>query len=363
MKKLIIDLFVILASVALAILSIYYFFRFPVLIIKWFELDPVNRDGYYSVILILQAIIVWIIWKFYKRGNRQNIMKILRWIAVPLVAMLFAYIASLAAELFARLNFTGVGNGNWLDMILYWLSKGLFEGAGVVYGGALVAPRNKGIVSVVISTLWTALCVIVICFTFSDLQWYKWVYYLSGIASSIFVSKYYVGLDKDKELFSKPVKPSVEYVKKTPLPKEDKDYDKIFSEYYNKGMAALQHKEQIDTDTVIKFLSSIGDRRKEYSSYANSRFIAERPYLPYMIFMRLPLTMEDEKDGQLYFTIKGINSINWKYNVEFDKEVSLIYKDDNKDNEMPKKLHILSSDQLEDIIHKKLVGTFLHYHC
>lgn len=151
-------------------------------------------------------------------------------------------------------------------------------------------------------------------------------------------------------------------IKKSIL-KKTVDYDKLFCEYYNEGMASLQQKKQIDNNTVIKFLSSIGDRRKDYVSYANSRYIAERPYLPYMIFMRLPLTMEDKKDGQLYFTIKAIDVVDWKYVVEFDKDVSLIYKDNDSDNEWPKKKHTLSTTQLEEIHLGKLVGTFLHYHC
>ena len=286
---------------------------------------------------------------------------VLRWIAVPLVAILFAYLASFVGELFARLNFTGFGNNNWLDQLLYWLSKGLFQGAGIVYGGALVAPKNKGIVSIVIATLWISLCVLVVFITFSDQTWYKLVYYVSGIVSAVLVAQYYVGLDKDKELFAKTVKPTAP---KTPIKKEEeKDYDKLFCDYYNAGLSSLQYKIDLSYGSSKRFIEEIGEHKKDYLQYAKNRFYKELPKFPYAWGKKLVVNMASEEDGKVEGKITGIDLLNWKYNVVFDKDVSLIHLDDDFDNAMPEKKHLLTSTQIDEILSGRLVGTFLHFHC
>jgi hypothetical protein len=79
----------------------------------------------------------------------------LRWILVPLSAVLALIIVNTIARIFfwIQSRFLGLGEGAWLELIWRHILTGSLTGFSVIYISALVAPAGKKVTSLVIGAL------------------------------------------------------------------------------------------------------------------------------------------------------------------------------------------------------------------
>ena len=98
--------------------------------------------------------------------NKEKTITILRWVAVPIAALLCAVLACLITVLYSWLDRSVVSEPTLLTILFEYVVKNLFLGAGFVYGGSYTAPSHTKTVSTILATVFVCISVFYILFNY-----------------------------------------------------------------------------------------------------------------------------------------------------------------------------------------------------
>lgn len=309
-------------------------------------------------------------------GNNTMI-KVLRWVAMPIAAIITMYSVKYFYDLFEYINFLPIigSGGEILAPLFLMIStslRALLDSIAVVGAVCWVAPSHKDKVAAV-------MIVLRIIGSFSGIgtgiremaingnNGYSWVIYFytfASIAGTIFVgSRIYSEyshkkksrLKDEPKLKDDPNTVDNESVS-APVEKLVKIDEDDFGKFYDMGITCLQESLDMDENTVYLFENFLRDCRNDYYRYARNRYAKEKPVLPLDLFDIVEVLMEDEEDGYVAGSVMGIEFLEWKYIVNFQKPISIIAPRDEV-AEAPKKIHYLSPEDIERINNAEIIGT------